>query len=498
MKVAEKENNAFLMFMYGMLVFLVVSGLMVVLLYASVLLISRAIAFIFLLITSSLAFATYLNPTLAKSDYGWHAWWGVLLRNAILAPVLLLFLKAVLDVSDALVHRGAGSTPSGLLGNLISKPEDNIGALFNYVLILGLMYAAVRISSMLSSAAAMRVVGGSIMAPIGITAAALGFGWTYRNYRAQKTVENKMKDIKRDPSLSVEQKQRRLGYLSDVAAKYKKAASRDFNLLNTDAAKNLSKAVFGNSGILAGQTKLPSYAKVVENQGKKLSERAQKLELSKEDESALRKTTTEQHEVAKEIRKQAQEAASAAKSQKEAADSQKKTAEQQLKQAQSRHDDGMDKIQRENAEDNETLTRAGASEERQRAASDRIQRNVRRAQELASQRTQAEQTLADALSDKTDYDAKIRNANTVLDKAVAAEKEAFTAVKAVEAHINEYNQTLNKHIKQMTWNSDIANEAIGQIKKHHKQERIKDFAAATGIKAEEGDHASTPTAEKDH
>ncbi|MEK7132442.1 MAG: hypothetical protein AAB830_00125 [Patescibacteria group bacterium] len=122
-------------------------GAAIVLLYGSFLLISRAVLLIFLMLVSALAFASHLVPKLSDGTYGWSAWWKSLLGNAVLAPILMVFLWITLQISAKLAEQG------GTLGNLISGKASgaDINSLFVYLIVLGLLFASFKLASKFSS-----------------------------------------------------------------------------------------------------------------------------------------------------------------------------------------------------------------------------------------------------------------------------------------------------------------------------------------------------------
>ncbi len=110
-------------------------------LYAVILLFSRALAFIFLMVTSPLAFAAFMVPQMEKH---WKTWWSLLLKNALFAPLLMMMLWATLTITANLSGDGKS------LVDAINGDLGALGGLINIVIILGLFYASVRISSSLS------------------------------------------------------------------------------------------------------------------------------------------------------------------------------------------------------------------------------------------------------------------------------------------------------------------------------------------------------------
>src|SRR3989344_7433684 len=95
-KISEKTDNGFIALLQGLLTATVFISAALTFLYGAFLLIARAILFIFLLVVSALAFASYLIPK--WGDQYWSMWWESLLRNAIFAPLLLLMIWATLQV----------------------------------------------------------------------------------------------------------------------------------------------------------------------------------------------------------------------------------------------------------------------------------------------------------------------------------------------------------------------------------------------------------------
>jgi hypothetical protein len=187
-QIAKNQTfGSFIALMHAFFTVVLVLGVAIVLFYATILLLARALIFIFLLVTSSIAFATYLLPTLASSDFGWKAWWQALFRNALLAPVMMLFLLITLNISKALsaglkpVTGAAGAGASGgVLGALAARPDDpkNLSALLIYIIVLGLLYGAIRISNKFSGAAGQFAWAGTAPfanSSVGVPLRSLGF-----------------------------------------------------------------------------------------------------------------------------------------------------------------------------------------------------------------------------------------------------------------------------------------------------------------------------------
>ena len=142
---AQAKDSGWAALLHGILVFAVVIGAALVLFYGSFLLVSRMIMLIFLMATAAIAVASYLIPDWGTSNYGFKAWKSSLIWCATLAPMLMVFLWMTLNVSYALK-----GTPKATLGAALSNPAggENIVALFNYVLVLGLLFTTFKLSSM--------------------------------------------------------------------------------------------------------------------------------------------------------------------------------------------------------------------------------------------------------------------------------------------------------------------------------------------------------------
>ncbi len=146
-KNAEDKKDGMLALLHGVLSATFLLGVAIVMLYGCLLIISRAVLLIFLMITSSLAFATYLIPKAAESQYGWSTWWKSLINVAVFGPLLMILLWVTLSLAQAM------STQGSTLGGLMTSNEGNagVGALFNYVILLGMLFASFKLASSFSS-----------------------------------------------------------------------------------------------------------------------------------------------------------------------------------------------------------------------------------------------------------------------------------------------------------------------------------------------------------
>lgn len=253
-KAGTSENgNALIAFGYAVLTSLLLLTAAMVFFYGSFLLISRALLFIFLMLSSSIAFATYLIPGAAKGKFGWNVWWSALLKNAALAPLLTILLWVSFTVGQAFKHSvctAAGGNCGGL-GDIATNYSDSyIAALLGYIIVIGLLFISFRIAASFS-----KEIGGFDYASM---ATALPFASTAR-YIAAPMLRNKFGGdaLAREHMFEhdIESESRRLSQLPinerDYSALTKlmkgkesaaKNAHRTYDLMNTKVGQAIGKA----------------------------------------------------------------------------------------------------------------------------------------------------------------------------------------------------------------------------------------------------------------
>src|SRR3989338_6724186 len=99
-------------FLYGLAGGILLLLLALVLVYGCWLLLGRAIALIVLMVTAPFAFATYIIPRFAESEFGWSGWWRTLLNNAIFAPLFMIGLAVTFSILAASQHAASQSVTS--------------------------------------------------------------------------------------------------------------------------------------------------------------------------------------------------------------------------------------------------------------------------------------------------------------------------------------------------------------------------------------------------
>ena len=293
---AQAKDSGWAALLHGILVFAVVIGAALVLFYGSFLLVSRMIMLIFLMATAAIAVASYLIPDWGTSNYGFKAWKSSLIWCATLAPMLMVFLWMTLNVSYALK-----GTSKATLGAALSNPAggENIVALFNYVLVLGLLFTTFKLSSMWASK-----IGGFSFAAAPLTnafrAAGLGMrlgvglpAYFYGKRRideakkarddgAERRMQQKAALNRGDQAAATRFGAEARNFENLSAAKLKSAgianklASSRFNLMDTAGAKAILGAT-GIKGAAAGESSKFGIEKSITDRVKMRAEAAEKM-----------------------------------------------------------------------------------------------------------------------------------------------------------------------------------------------------------------------------
>lgn len=136
-----------------------------ILLYGAFLMLSRAVLLVFLMVTSSVAFASYLVPKL--KGWGWDRWWDSLFQASFFGPLLTLFLWASLVILNKVEPVGGTSSLGTIVASAGTKASvDAWKAIVIFAVVVGFLYASIKAASSLS---------GQIT---GMGAARKGVAWT--------------------------------------------------------------------------------------------------------------------------------------------------------------------------------------------------------------------------------------------------------------------------------------------------------------------------------
>ncbi|OGG51824.1 hypothetical protein A2704_03655 [Candidatus Kaiserbacteria bacterium RIFCSPHIGHO2_01_FULL_54_36b] len=326
-EIAQAKGGSWKAPLHGILVMIIILGAAMVLFYGCFLLVSRMIMLIFLMVTAAVAVASYLIPDWGTSNYGFKAWKSSLIWCATFAPMLMIFLWMTLNVSYALKGKS-----NATLGAALANPVggDNIGALFNYVLILGLLFTTFKLSSMWANkiggfnyaqmATALPITLGSRIAGMGLR---LGVG-APAYFRGKSIMASAKED--RDLAARARRKEEaalnrgqasRAALFGRAATQWEqraaekanktvlqdKLAGSKFNLMDTTLAKKTMKGL-GVSGFAAGESGKGFYEKSYSDQVKTRAEAgekvAAKLAPGKGDEDKTRLRVTEERRARRE------------------------------------------------------------------------------------------------------------------------------------------------------------------------------------------------------
>ncbi len=279
-------GGAWLGLLYGVVTALLFLIAAIVLFYGTFLLVTRALLMIFLMITSAIAFATYLIPSLSSGGYGFNGWLQALLKNAIFAPLLMVLLWVTLQIGQAF------SVTTGSLGQLITSPEAaiNVNALFGYIIVIGLLFVSLKIASSFSTQ-----IGGfnyaSMVPAIGVAASSRVAGLFGRQTvgRAASAIGANFQKKSQDENRSMFMRN-----LYDFGAQRAKGvAKKDFNAMRTPLGNALKQAT-GVKKIdsLAGK-KVGGFQGGQEAVAKKVAEKAQRMTASAEDQAKVVKAAIE-------------------------------------------------------------------------------------------------------------------------------------------------------------------------------------------------------------
>jgi len=482
-----------------------------VLLYGSFLMLARALLLIFLMITAPLAFASWLIPKFAQE--GWHKWWDSLLKSAVFAPLLMLFLW----VSIKLI---SGFQGNGTLGKLMSEEPGALAlgtdALFRYLIVLGFLFASIKIASKFSGTiAGFGTVLGAAALPLTFASrgAAMAGRLTLGRWGARAAegkeealgnVRTRLADI--GPKFRKLEERRKAGEtlkpeelknLEKYKSKYEtglqdatrlirqkdrreSVAKSSFNAFNTQAGKALA-AGMGLKGYAAGADKKPpSFAESAKAQAEKAAKTAAELSMSGADKEKLQmKKEKELREAQKGREEQLKAIREGAAIQKQEAEDAKKRAEAE---AEARKPE-TEELQGRHSAAKETVVRITEDATRKKddirtrhdAEIENLRKQVSDLRESGGDTADLERTVGERVRTR---DAQLKAEDDRINSARAAVEtiqsridiirkpvtdaearltEAESALKKAEKDIGEFNQNIVKDAKSAV--EAIANQS---------------------------------------
>lgn len=486
---AKNQDSGWLALAYGLLAGFFFFAAAIVLLYGCFLLVSRAILLIFLMITASLAFASYLIPAWETSHYGWKTWWDSLIKSAVFAPVLMLFLWATLNIANRL--HGPG-TQAGSLGDLATNPDKtaNLAVLFNYLVVLGMLFVSFKLSSSLAgkiSGFSLASLPASWLAGMGAkysgrflrnTVGSAAQGWQERYGRRagdlmyqQAKAQRGADQARRAGNFALAgQAQREADRLKKLAAgparwanRFGSLADSKFNIMDTAAGKAIAKQA-GLAGLSAGASakggksyagKIKAAGEAGEKQAPKITEDQKKAIREEAGQGAIQNTKQhrEQLQAGKQASKEMKEAIQqVVKEQKDMMEQMRVDANKNLKETERAHRDSAEAYER-TIQRIDSDIRAGKSGARDELEMAKTKREIELKSE-AAKIEQAHNTLkeieakaANLSKSKQFFDKdgkKIAEFESTLEEATAKERQADAEIAQHEKMTAELAEKLYK------------------------------------------------------
>lgn len=471
------QQGPWIALVHGIASGIIFFGAALVLLYAAFHMISRAVLLIFLAMTSSIAFATYLLPKSFVGDYGWSAWWNSLLKASAFGPILLIFLWATIKVGEEIMKH-TGTTG---MGTLISKPADGgaLAALFGYVLILGMLYASVRIASAFSDG-----IAGFSMAKM-LPGIGLGLGGIAAGILGRNTVgwgaswaRGRLRDRYNDPN----QPQRRTGIRGVANRAALRAARRlgttTFNPLQTKAAGmvasslGIPKTLMGKKPGEGGfegvmERKARTAGAIARDIGPTDTQRGTLLQQHAQQTRNMEQTLEQQRTQLAQLRQTVVEAAR--QNQPDRANAERELHE--AREASAREERNRAAAERERADElHYTANEAQRNEVQRRHAESMAQETerIQRAQEAVSQREQR----VSALDETAHAQAELAPQVAALNRAV----QESTRTLAEHAHRDPVWEAETALGESLLWDPRAAGYVAGAMRNHDRNENLRRLA----------------------
>lgn len=444
-----------------------------VLLYGSFLMLARALLLIFLMITAPLAFASWLIPKFAQE--GWHKWWDSLLKSAVFAPLLMLFLWVSLKLIS-------GFQGDGALGELMSpETPGNLAlgtdALFRYLIVLGFLFASIKIASKFSGT----IAGFGTLMTAGVAPFALanrlaiaplmrstlgrvgarweegkkerlgsvrtGLATTVNEMRALEKIDKKKRTSEEQERLEQLQGKYKAGTREAVSLQRQAdrffrggMAKSSFNVMNTSTGKTLA-GTFGLKGTASGADKKPQgYADIVKQRAEEAAKATGGLVLGNADREKL------QMQEEKKLRDMQRGTEDALK--KGLAEATKVVAERQpeISDLERRHDDAKGKVK---VVETEATKRKGDISRKYEGEMDKLRKQI------ADMRSSG--------GDATTFETALNDNARARDVEMQAEDERINSaraeVKSIQSRISLLKEPLTKAEKEYSdFNENITKE----------------------------------------
>jgi hypothetical protein len=253
--------GAFKALMFGLLGCIILVILAVVIFYGAFLILARAILLLLLMVTSPIAYATYLAPHFEASQFGWSNWWKSLINNAAFAPLLMMFVSVtilIVQTASNQIQTGSGNTLTPILMDpTTNMTVDGWRVLFIYILGTGFLFISFRMASSLAgSISGIKFGQMAVGVPAAFGAAKVfqGAGRVLQDTRGRQASKNVERINSQMNQARLDKDWGKLEQLRKEKAKQEKKADRSYNFMNTGVGKAIAQKA-GLKGAAAGESK---------------------------------------------------------------------------------------------------------------------------------------------------------------------------------------------------------------------------------------------------
>lgn len=461
--VAKSTKSGVQAFMFGLVGGLVLLAAALVLFYGCFLIAARAVLLIFLMLTASIAFATFLVPNFQKSSYGWDKWWSSLINASLFAPLLMILLSISLGVITA-----AGKVVTAPLGNIIGDPQKALSgtawvSILVYIIGIGTLFVSFKLaSSFAGKIAGLSLASSTLALPFTLgsqfVAGPLGRGLVGRfSARRSLQLDDKIDDAKFEARRTGNYKP--LEKLMRTKQKTDARAAGSYNIMNTGGAKALAEGLGIQKFALGADKKPPSFADSAKAKAEHAAKEAAGLALSSDEKEKVRE---EAHNAEVARRKE----------HKESLNESKKAYEEQLETIKTRLQPQA--VPLESELDREKSVRSAVEKQHERTEQT-IAKEIAQAAAGSPERADAEQRFTQARAAKNsalqEQDNKIQTIDQQIKTVKAPITELESKIKALDNQINRDfdDKSINKEA------AAVAKTAVGNA------ERVaRDIAMKTG------------------
>lgn len=295
------EKSGWAALLYGLFGGLALTAVAAVLLYGSFVIAARFLLLIFAMLTSSIAFASFLLPRSAGAQpyIGWSAWWSNLLKAAFFGPFLMIFLWITIQLISEANTSGAGAA----IGKIAYDPSQAGDAAWQSIILLmigtGMLFLAIKSAGSFASS-----IGGYSELKFGLGAAlalsARGTGFLGRagigrgaaaldrlNDNRLSAARVKLANLENEGKASRwELRAARMDVKKFAGTKEMLGglAKSSFNATNTSLGKDLVKKL-GAGSFVGG--KVDSFGARAEKQAKEAEKRSKNYALTNEEKNAV-------------------------------------------------------------------------------------------------------------------------------------------------------------------------------------------------------------------